>query len=168
MNPQAERIIRRFGLEPHPEGGYFKETYRSIGKIPGQALERSFDGERNYCTAIYFLLAGGDFSAFHRLRQDEIWHFYSGSALYVHVIHKQGDYLRYTVGPLTDPEAVPQLVVPAGCWFASSLKNGSDYAFVGCTVAPGFDFADFELGDRKVLQAQFPRHKELIERFTRI
>lgn len=167
MHREVKQIIEKFGLEPHPEGGYFRETYRSNGIIPQKVLGDAFSGGRNYCTAIYFLIPAGGFSAFHRLRQDEMWHFYSGSVLYVHVIDKQGNYIRHAVGNKIDKGEVPQLVVPAGCWFASSAKEDAAYAFVGCTVTPGFDFADFELAKREELQALYPQHEQIIEQFTR-
>jgi len=167
MNKEANEVIKALGLEPHPEGGFFKETYRSSGKIPKAALGEDFAGDRNYCTAICFLLLPGNFSAFHRLRQDEIWHYYSGSPVYVHVIDKQGNYTRHTVGSDIKNGEVPQLTVRAGCWFASSVKEGSGYSLTGCTVSPGFDFADFELAKREELVKAYPQHEQIIRQLTR-
>ena len=118
-------------------------------------------------TAIYFLLEGKDFSAFHRLRSDELWHFYAGGSLVVHVIEENGPYSEIQLG--SDPEAaeVLQAAVKAGCWFASRLKDSQSFALVGCTVAPGFDFEDFELAKRDELVTRYPEHRQLIHRLTR-
>ncbi|NQY05631.1 MAG: cupin domain-containing protein, partial [Flavobacteriaceae bacterium] len=120
-----------------------------------------------YCTAIYFLLTSENFSAFHRIKQDEIWHFYEGSPLYVHVIDPSGKYTRHEVGLDFANGQTPQLVVPASHWFASSVKDMDSYSLVGCTVAPGFDFDDFELADRQELINKFPNHQDIIKKLTR-
>lgn len=159
--------VERLGLEPHPEGGYFRQTYRSEVTIAREALPLGFGGGRPASTAIYFLLEGKNFSAFHRLRSDEMWHFYIGAAVSVHVIDTSGKYSSIMLG--NDPEAgqVLQAVVPAGCWFASHVADWESFALVGCTVAPGFDFADFELGQRGALRVSYPECGDLIERLTR-
>ena len=158
--------IATLGLQRHPEGGWFVESYRSAGSIPSAALPERFDGPRSFCTAIHFLLEGGDFSALHRLNSDETWHFYEGAPLTVHVISPAGIYYRLLLG--RDPERgeVFQATVPAGCWFGA--ESGGGLSLAGCTVAPGFDFDDFELADRKVLAARFPQHGALITRLTRL
>jgi hypothetical protein len=154
-------------LEPHPEGGYFRQTYRSDVVIAREGLPVGFSGARAVSTAIYFLLEGENFSAFHRLRSDEIWHFYVGKPLVVHVIDAEGKYSRILLGD--DPEAgqVLQAVVRAGCWFASHVADRKGFAVVGCTVAPGFDFADFEMAKRDELVAGYPEFLPIIERLTR-
>ncbi|WP_459209959.1 cupin domain-containing protein [Aquimarina rhabdastrellae] len=167
-NQRIEKIVKKLDMLPHPEGGFYKETYRSEATIKKEALIGDFSGDRNYSTAIYFLLTSENFSAFHRIKQDEIWHHYEGASLYVHVIDQDGVYARYSVGKNLEEGEFPQLVVPAGCWFASSVKNEDAYTFVGCTVAPGFDFADFELANREELAVQYPEHKKIIEQYTRI
>lgn len=126
-----------------------------------------FNSSRNYSTSIYFLLASDNFSAFHRIRQDEVWHFYLGSALHVHVIDPTGKLTTHVVGNNIAIGELPQLVVPAGCWFASGVSQGDSFSLVGCTVSPGFDFDDFELGDRKELIAKFPQHAAIITSYTR-
>lgn len=163
----AKYWIERLGLESHPEGGYFRQTYRSELMIPPQALPSTFGGPRAVSTAIYFLLEGNNFSAFHRLRSDEMWHFYAGSPLLVHVIDPAGHYSAILLG--NDPEAGQafQAVVRAGCWFASHVADWKNWALVGCTVAPGFEFEDFEMGKRNELMAAYPQHRALIERLTR-
>ena len=163
----ARDWIEKLRLEPHPEGGYFRQTYRSEVIIPRAALPVGFSGPRSVSTAIYFLLEGKNFSAFHRLQSDELWHFYAGAALWVHVIDRFGKYSRIILGNDPDAEQVLQAIVPAGSWFASHVADWSSFALVGCTVAPGFDFQDFEMGNQQELTASYPQHKELIARLTR-
>jgi uncharacterized protein len=158
--------IAKLRLAPHPEGGYFRQTYKSDLTIVGQALP-GFPGARAVSTAIYFLLEAEQFSAFHRLRSDEMWHFYAGAPLVVHVIDAGGDYSSVLLGSTPKAEQMFQAVVKAGCWFASEVQDHKSWALVGCTVAPGFEFEDFELARREELALQFPRHRRLIERLTR-
>ena len=163
----AKDWIEKLQLIPHPEGGYFRQTYKSEVMIQREALPAGFSGARAASTAIYFLLEGQNFSAFHRLKSDELWHFYAGAPLWVHAIDAAGDYSRIVLG--NDPEAgeVLQAVVGAGNWFASHVADWSSFALVGCTVAPGFDFQDFEMGNRKELAARYPQNRDLIARLTR-
>lgn len=159
--------IEKLRLEPHPEGGYFRQTYRSELMIARDALPEGFAGARAASTAIYFLLDGKNFSAFHRLRSDEIWHFYAGAPLIVHVITAEGGYSSIVLGNDLEAGQVLQAVVPWGRWFASHVADWKSFAVVGCTVAPGFDFEDFEMGKREELVGEYPQHRELIERLTR-
>ena len=147
--------------------------------LAASALPDGFAGARPASTAIYFLLSReskekgvehegtGGFSAFHRLRSDEMWHFYAGASLVVHVIAPDGSYTRYLLGPDAEAGQQFQAVVEAGCWFASAPLLPESFVLVGCTVAPGFDFADFELATRAALWADFPQHAGLIAQFTR-
>jgi uncharacterized protein len=167
LKKDARYWIDRLQLEPHPEGGYFRQTYRSEVVIAREALPAAFTGVRAASTAIYFLLEGKNFSAFHRLRSDEVWHFYAGEPLMVHAIDPAGEYSSIRLGRDLDAGEVPQAVVPAGCWFASHVADWKSFAVVGCTVAPGFDFEDFEMGKRGELVARYPQHRELIEGLTR-
>ena len=167
MDDSVKRIVEQLDMLPHPEGGFYKENYRSIGSIPKESMSEGFSGDRSYSTAIYFLLTSDNFSAFHRIKQDEIWHFYGGSPLYVHTIDGTGEYRRYTVGMELSQGESPQLVVPAGCWFASNVKEQNSYSLVGCTVAPGFDFDDFELADKNKLIQRYPEHSVIIDELTR-
>lgn len=160
-------LIRHLGLQPHPEGGFYKETYRSPGAIPSPCLPSGFSGDRSYCTAIYFLLQQGDFSAFHRIKSDECWHFYEGGTLHIHVLDRQGGYQCVSLGKKIEEGERYQFVVPAGAWFASEPAPGTLFALVGCTVAPGFDFADFEMAEAAMLSTQFPSHRSLVERLCR-
>lgn len=163
----AEYFVKYLELKPHPEGGFFKETYRSNGIISSQCLPADFSGDKNYSTAIYFLLQKGDFSAFHRIASDECWHFYEGGTLLVHVIDQEGKYSCIRLGRKIDEGETFQFVVPANCWFASEPAPGTEFTLVGCTVAPGFDFADFEMADEETLINQFPRHQSIIGRLCR-
>ncbi len=163
----ARQWIKYLQLLPHPEGGYFRETYRSEEFIPRSSLPERFSGARSFSTAIYFLLAGTDFSALHRIKSDEVWHFYDGSSLTVHVIDPQGDYSALKVGRNIAAGEMPQAVVKAGSYFGATVNDIESYALAGCTVAPGFGFADFELPGRQRLLELFPQHREIIARLTR-
>ncbi|MFL9961554.1 cupin domain-containing protein [Paraburkholderia sediminicola] len=157
-----DELIRRFNLKPHPEGGFFSETYRSAQRVvrdDGSAQNLSAS------TAIYYLLCDGAHSAWHRIRSDEVWHFYAGEPLHVHVLHKHGALITHKLGnTVTHPDAVFQAVVPAGLWFAAECADPAAFALVGCTVAPGFEFSEFELADLDALRAEYPQHAESIVR----
>jgi predicted cupin superfamily sugar epimerase len=167
MINEAQKLIEQFDLQEHPEGGYFKETYRSEGKIPEGVLPEEFEGNRNYATGIYFLLTSEVFSAFHKIHQDEMWHFYQGSPLTIHTISPDGKYSKQVVGLDFEEGELPQFTVPKEYWFAAEVNDPDSYTFVGCTVSPGFDFRDFELAERAALVELFPHHSEIIQRFTR-
>lgn len=167
MPKSAQYWIDKLSLIAHPEGGYYRETYRSELSIAREALPPQFPGPRLVSTAIYFLLEGENFSAFHRLRSDELWHFYDGSPITVHVIEPDGSYSEIQLGNDPDAGDVLQAPVKAGRWFASRVGDPESFALAGCTVAPGFDFADFEMGNRAELVRLYPRHRSLIESLTR-
>ena len=166
--PAAEELIRRLKLARHPEGGWYRESYRSAESVPAAGLPERFTGARSFSTSIYFLLERGDISALHRIKSDELWHFYAGATLTVQVITPLGEHLALELGSDLASGASFQVLVPAGCWFGAELSEAGDYSLVGCTVAPGFDFADFEMGDRDYLLRQFPGHADTIRRLTRI
>ncbi|WP_299552108.1 cupin domain-containing protein [Seonamhaeicola sp.] len=161
-------IITKLELLPHPEGGYYKETYRSEGFISEYDLDDAIEGKRNYSTAIYFLLTSNTFSAFHRIKQDEMWHFYKGSPLKLHIISDSGEYSSVIIGNAIEKGEVPQFTVSARDWFASEVTENGDYTLVGCTVSPGFDFRDFEMPERDFLISKFPQHSEIITKLTRV
>ena len=167
MQQTITNIIQNLQLQPHPEGGYFKENYRSTGVIKSDSLETHYTGVRNYSTAIYFLLTSESFSAFHRIKQDEIWHFYQGAPICIHVINPEGKYSAQVVGNQLDAGEVPQYVVTGGCWFAAEVPRKDAYSLVGCTVSPGFSFEDFEMPTQKELSTLFPEHEKIIQQFTR-
>jgi predicted cupin superfamily sugar epimerase len=152
-------------LQPHPEGGYFAESYRAEEAIPAQALPDRYQGERSFSTAIYFLITSEKPSRFHKVASDEGWHFYDGSPVRLHIISPQGDYTSVLVGCDLEKGILPQYVVPANHWFAAEVAEPDGFALVGCTVAPGFDFVDFDLAKREALIADFRDHREVIARF---
>ncbi len=167
MKKNKQFYIEQLGLQPHPEGGFFKEIYRSSEEIDVESLPPRFNGCRNFATSIYFLLGKNDFSAFHRIAGDELWHFYSGSPLTVYVIDNDGNLEEINLGSDLENGQKFQAVVKAGCWFGSKLTAEGEFALVGCTVAPGFDFEDFEMAKRADLLDQFPQHRKIIEVLTR-
>jgi predicted cupin superfamily sugar epimerase len=157
---EVERLVRELALSAHPEGGWFRETYRSGERIPAGALPARFGGERSLATAILYLLGAGECSRFHRLRADETWWHHAGGAMIVHVL-AAGAARRVVVGPES-----PQALVPHGTWFAAEPAPGAAFSLVGCGTSPGFEYADFELADRAQLLAEFPGERELVKRFT--
>lgn len=169
--PESAGIVRQLidglGLERHPEGGWYRETYRAAETISATALPARFSGARSFATAIYFLLAKGEISALHRIKSDELWHFYSGATLTVHLLFPAGEYRQIRLGADLAGGETFQATVPAGCWFGAEVTGDGAGSLVGCTVAPGFDFADFMMGNRLELVTAFPTHQELIRRLTR-
>jgi uncharacterized protein len=164
----AEFWIDRLRLERHPEGGWYRETYRSEGAYDFGA-NSSFGSARSYATSIYYLLQQGDRSRLHRILSDEQWYFHAGSSLDVHGFPETGEPSQFTLGD--DPDAGETLHswVPAGHWFGARLaESGSPdaWALVSCVVAPGFDFRDFTFADRAELIAQFPAHAPIIEKLS--
>lgn len=165
MDRSIQEIIQFYQLLPHPEGGYYKETYRSSEWGPADRLSEKFIGKRNYSTAIYFLLEENSFSAFHRIQSDECWHFHTGDAVDIHVLHPNGNDELIKLGGNIEMGEQYQAVVPAGAWFA--FKTNGQYTLVGCTVSPGFDFADFELTKAAELALLFPEQLALIQHLCR-
>jgi predicted cupin superfamily sugar epimerase len=162
----SQFYIESLAMQSHPEGGYFAESYRSGETVAASALPDRFAGDRVFSTAIYFLLESHHISALHRIQADEVWHFYAGGPLDVFVIDLVGELSVIHLGPDLANGQVFQAVVPAGCWFGSKPAPGTTFSLVGCTVAPGFDFADFEMADRATLLAEFPQHRAVIEQLT--
>ncbi len=167
MHSRVSELVSKLNLQEHVEGGFYKETYRSEGIIKRGSTPEHFDGDRNYSTGIYFLLTSDNFSAFHRIKQDEMWHFYEGSSLTIHMIDEKGTYSFQRLGLDFNNHELPQFTVPKNTWFASEVEDPNTYCLAGCTVSPGFDFADFQLAERKELIESFPEHKEVIHRLTR-
>lgn len=158
MHREAARLIKKLGLEKHPEGGYFRQTHKSDTMVNVE----DYDGPRNISTAIYYLLTGSEFSAFHRLRSDEVWHHYAGGTLALYAIDKDGELSKIKIG-----KDAPQSVIKAGTWFAAAPESKKLYCLVGCTMSPGFDYRDWELGRRDELVKTYPQHKKIIERYTK-
>jgi uncharacterized protein len=167
MRPSADYWINKLQLTEHIEGGAFREVYRSSLEVAAPALPAIFGANRQISTSIYFLLQREQFSAFHRIKSDELWHFYYGDPLIVYEIEASGTITEHLLG--NDPEQGQQFqcAVKAGSWFASRVAPNSEYALAGCTVSPGFDFADFELADREQLVKEYPAHEVLIRELTR-
>lgn len=159
MHREAARLVKKLGLEDHPEGGYFRQTYRSDTTVNVEG----YDGPRNISTAIYYMLADGQFSAFHRLRSDELWHYYAGGAVVLYAIGNGGILSKIKIGR----GAAPQTVIRAGTWIAAALASKRSYCLIGCTMSPGFDYRDWELGKREELVSTYPQHRALIERYTK-
>ena len=173
-----QRLIDRFELVPHPEGGYYRETHRDsvrVARLLGPVAPGGDTGAiaRSASTCIYYMLCDGAYSAWHRIRSDEVWHFYAGDPLDVHVIDAAGQRVTHRLGnALVDNDAEFQVIVPSGCWFSaerSSLAAHGDatgLAFVGCTGAPGFEFSDFELADVDALATKYPSHAAILRRLA--
>ncbi len=158
MNPRdkAQERAKALGLERHPEGGWYKETYRATHlESRGRAAS----------TAIYFMLAAGETSALHRIDADELWHHYEGAPLRIHVFDNDG-YHSLLLGSLDIPDASPQHVVRAGAWFGAEVEADTGHVLVGCTVAPGFEFQHFELASRETMLRLCPERADIIRRLT--
>jgi uncharacterized protein len=164
---KKEDLINILRLTKHPEGGYYKETYRSEVRITDNSASHHFPNNRHFATAIYFLIEKDNFSAFHRIKSDETWHFYDGDPLEVIEIDMHGNIMCTPVGRDIKKGEVYQYTVKAGHWFASRVLHGGDFSFVGCTVSPGFDFNDFELANADELIHLFPQHSQIIKTLTR-
>lgn len=161
----AASLIQHFNMLPHPEGGCYIQTYKSEGSIPATALPQNW-GAHAFSTGILFLLKQGDYSHLHRIRQDEMWHFYLGGPLRLALLTPDGTYSEIILGQDILAGQHVQYVVPSGVWFGATPCPGSAFSFVGCTVAPGFEFADFELAERASLLQAFPHHVKAITEFT--
>ncbi len=164
---RAAAVIAYLQLQPHPkEGGFFRETYRAAETLSAAQLPARYGGDRCFSTAIYYLLTPDTFSELHRLASDEVFHFYAGAPVRMLHLFPDGHGQEVVLGPDVLAGQQPQVVVPRGVWQGSLLEPGGDFALLGCTVAPGFDYADYEAGDRAILLAQYPQHRGLIERLT--
>ena len=161
-NITVDELVKIYEMEPHPEGGYFKELYRSDKTIPGSALPEH-GGDRTYCTDIFFLLPEGSISMLHKIKSDEMWHFYLGEPLTVVQISPDEELKKTVLGQDVKAGQRLQHAVPAGDWFGAYPNPGSQFSLVGCTVSPGFDFADFEMAGRDQLLKEFPHAKDVIE-----
>ena len=167
MDDEIRRWVEQLELIPHPEGGFYRETYRAGLVLPETGIP-DFDGPRSASTAIYFLVTAGSFSALHRIASDEVWHFHAGGALEIVTLLPGGERRDLHLGLALELGERPQHVVPAGAWFGSRLRRETDgYALVSCTVAPGFDFADFQLARCAELSRELPQHIAIIEALTR-
>jgi uncharacterized protein len=164
----AKTIIRQLGLQTHPEGGFYRETYRCKEQIAAAALPARYGKDRSISTAIYYLLTPDSFSAMHRLQSDEVFHFYVGDPVTMVQLHADGRAETIILGQDFAAGHQPQIVVPRDVWQGLFLSDGGSFALLGATVSPGFDFADFELGQHDELIRQYPAQAALIEHLTSI
>ena len=160
---KVNQIIADYNMTSHPEGGWYKETYRS-----GQTTDVPALGKRHLMTSIYFLLESHQVSNFHVIKSDELWFYHSGSALTVHCIYPDGTYKKLHIGPDFSKGQTFQATVPKGTIFGSSVDEPNSFSMVGCAVSPGFDFQDFKLFEQVELLNQFPKHSEIIKKLTTI
>lgn len=161
MQKRIQELIETLGLQPHPEGGFYAEVYRSPQKMETE------NGFRNLATSIYFLLTSENISRFHQIKSDEIWFYHEGSPLTVHVLSEKG-YEKLLVGPPTGSGHLPQQMVPEGVVFGSTIDEPESYSLVSCLVAPGFDFQDFILFTEAELLELFPEEKVIIRRMSQL
>ena len=166
MRNEVDVIVEKLDLINHPEGGYYKETYRSDENVA--PLEKRYNGEmRSSGTSIYYLLRSEDFSAFHRLKSDETWYYHEGVSLMINIINSAGELNSVTLGSCSSSDQSQyQVTILAGSWFSANVKEDDSFSLVGCSVSPGFDFKDFELANGKELSEEFPQHRELILKYT--
>ncbi len=164
MSHNARYWIEHLQLSAHPEGGAYREVFRAPLTLPQAVLTPAHNGPRSVLTSIYFLLQQGEFSAFHRIASDELWHHYDGDTLHIFEITPKGTLHIHALG--TEPGALPFAVISAGSWFGSRIAPAGSYTLCGCSVAPGFDFADFEMADRETLTSQYPQHTDIIKQLT--
>jgi len=162
----AEYWIDHLELKPHPEGGFYKENYRSPELISKDGLPSRFSGARSLSTSICFLLRSQDISAFHRIQSDELWHYHAGSSLSIYVLTEDGVSIHVLGADIAGGQSL-HVVIPAHCWFGAQVNESESYVLAGCTVAPGFDFDDFELARRNDLLAAFPQQESIIHQLTR-
>ena len=167
MHPKAEYYIRQLDLKRHPEGGYFKEIYRSHEFIEQNALPSRFSGRRSFSTSIFFLLEGKDISTFHKLKSDEQWHFYDGVPIKIYLLNKIRGLNEIVLGSNIEKDEQYTAIIKKGTWFAAELADKNSFALIGCTVAPGFEFDDFEIASRQKLIEEFPAYKKLITQLSR-
>ncbi len=162
----ADQIVKLLNLKPHPEGGFFRETYRSEEGIQEEALPEGYSGPRNFSTAIYYLLTPGTCSRMHRLASDEVFHYYLGDPVTWLLLHPGGKVERIVMGSLLEKGHRLQVVIPAGTWFGGALDDRGMFALMGTTVAPGFDTDDFILGNREELLKGWPTCENEIVKLT--
>jgi hypothetical protein len=165
MNQKARYLIENLELEPHKEGGYFKEIYRSDEILTPECLPERYTESRNLYTNIYFLLQEYDFSAFHKLQSDELWHFCEGDPINIYVLTHEG-LQTITLGSEVAKGQFHQYLIKRGHWFAAELTRKDGYCLAGCTASPGFEYDDLELANRKDLINEFPKYAQIINDFT--
>lgn len=164
MNDKTKYYINKLKLVSHPEGGYYREIYRSGEYISPGGLPKRYTSKRVFSTSIYFLLDGKQVSRFHRLKSDEVWHFYDGSPVIIYLLNKNVE--RIILGKDISKGYIFQYTVKKNNWFAAEIIKKDSFALIGCSVSPGFDFNDYELADRKYLVKKYSQHKDIINKLT--
>jgi hypothetical protein len=159
--------IEELKLQPHPEGGYFRETFRSKEIIKKENLPERYSGDRSMFTSILFMIDDKNFSAFHRLKTDELWYYNFGNSLLLTTIDEYGNLSEIILGSSFHIGEKLQHLVPAGSWMSASVLNEEGFSLIGCSMSPGFDYDDFELANREKLIELFPMHRVIIEKYTR-
>lgn len=162
----AEYWIQHLNLKPHPEGGFYKEEYRSSIEVQKSNLPRGFTSARKLATSIYFLLRSVDISRLHRLRSDEIWYYHTGSPITLIYIDAEGKKHKHILG--NNPEKAEKLsvLIPSGCIFCASVAQKDSFGLISCVVTPGFEFDDFELFDKEDLLQAYPQHTDIINTYA--
>lgn len=161
----ADYWIQHLKLDPHPEGGFFREIYRSHMEADNKNLPHGYQGTRRFSTSIYYLLRSGDISRFHRLRSDELWYFHYGSPVKIVLIDQEGKRYSKLLGPRPDRAEQPQVIIPAGTIFGAEITESNSFGLYGCMVTPGFEYDDFEIFSKEDLIQSFPNHADIIEKF---
>ena len=167
MDEKVLYYIEKLKLIKHPEGGYFNEIYRSDEMFEASVLPERYIGHRSFSTSIYFLLSGKEISAFHKLKSDEIWHFYDGSAIKIYIITPERKLEERILGNNLSKNESLQTVINKNSWFGAELLSKTSFSLVGCTVSPGFDFQDFEIGKREQLLQEYPEFSSIILKLTK-
>lgn len=162
----ANYWIEKLQLQKHPEGGYFRETYRSKELYAQENLPKRYKGNRAFATSIYFLLKSNECSKLHKIHSDEVWHYHAGDAVNIHLIDPEGNYSYQKLGPNIEAGEQLQCILPHETWFGATIDNLFGFSLFGCTGAPGFDFQDFELAKRAELLKKFPKHELIIKTLT--
>lgn len=155
---QADYWINHLRLKPHPEGGYYNEVFRSEQQVTRKGESQL----KNSCTSIHYLLQNSDFSSFHKLQSDEIWYFHAGSPLHIHILGPDGQYERKELS--INETGSLSVIIEAGAWFAAEIPSRLGFSLASCVVAPGFEFSEFELGEKEKLTGMYSAQAELIDR----
>ncbi len=165
----AQYWIEKLNMTGHPEGGFFAPAFRASEQLERKGLPDRFTANRAVVSSIYYLLPKGQFSAFHRLKSFEIWSFFEGDPLLIYVLDRRGGLVEKKLGRNVEIGESLQVAIPAGDWFAAEHPGGAaEFTLVGCVVAPGFEYEDMEIACKAELQAIYPQHIEIIEKFTRL
>lgn len=168
MNEKAKYYISKLKLRPHPEGGYYREVYRSGEILEKDKLPERYSGKRAFSTSIYFMLEGEEISSFHRIKSDETWHFYDGSVVKIYILADDGQISEILLGKNLENMELLQVTIKKNSWFGAEVTDKGSFALLGCTVAPGFEYDDLEIGSRRLLLGMYPHQENIIKKLTKI